>query len=131
MKKLLFILLIFPVISFAQENWEYVGKDSDNGEYFIKDAKKNYSNNVVFWTKELQADKIVKTKKGAITKKGGSRIQQLSVDCTKKTIEITSNTEYNSSGKVIVSSRGSFIPEPAVPDSVGEMVLLAGCRAAN
>lgn len=132
MKKLLFLLLLCPVFSLAQEEWVYAGEDSDKSTYYIKDAtKKSYSDDVVFWVKIIEADKIVKTKKGSINRKGGTIMQQLKVDCKDKTVEITANTVYNSAGKVVSSSRGSFIPEPVVPDSIGESLLLLGCKLVN
>ncbi|THV61922.1 surface-adhesin E family protein [Chryseobacterium candidae] len=132
MKNLLFIFLLYPFLSFAQQDWEYAGKDSDNASYYVKDiVKKDYSQNILFWVKIVEVDKIVKTKKGSINKKGAITMQKLEVNCREKTIEITSSTKYNSEGKLISSDRGSYVPEPAVPESIGEMILLKACSLIN
>ncbi|MGE8527216.1 hypothetical protein [Chryseobacterium rhizosphaerae] len=45
MKKLLFLLLLFPGITFAQDEWEYVATTNSEDNYFIKDIIKedNYT----------------------------------------------------------------------------------------
>ncbi|MCY0976889.1 hypothetical protein PGH12_06950 [Chryseobacterium wangxinyae] len=71
MKKLLFFLMLFPAFLFAQSDWEYVGTDSENAKYYIKDInKKKYSTKITVWIKIVDSDKTVKSKKGNIIIKG-------------------------------------------------------------
>lgn len=132
MKELLFFLMLFPAFLSAQTEWEYVSTDSENAKFYIKDInKKKYSTKITVWVKIVDADKIVKSKKGNINKKGSISMQQWIIECEDKTIEVSSITKYNSEGKVILSDRGSYVPQPVVPDSIGEAVVLQACAYQN
>ncbi|WBX98369.1 surface-adhesin E family protein [Chryseobacterium gambrini] len=128
MKKPLLILILFPTSFFAQSEWKFVGADSEDARYYIKDtSKKSYSEDITFWVKIDDADKVVKTKKGRITKKGTSTKQFWKANCNEKTIEIISITKYSSTGKVLWSDSFPSLPKPVVPDSIGEAVFYEGC----
>lgn len=128
MKKLLFTLLMFPVLSFAQDEWEYFGETMENNKYYVRDIEKGkYSSTLTFWVKIKHPDKTIKSKKGIIKKSGNYTMAKWLADCKEKTLETKMMVIYNNSGKVIESSTGPFFEEPVIPDSVGETVLEGVC----
>lgn len=64
MKKLLLLLIFFPLLSFAQEEWEYVGSSTDKSEFYIKDAEKKVTEiEFCFGAKQFCQIKQLKQKK--------------------------------------------------------------------
>ncbi|WP_343665205.1 surface-adhesin E family protein [Chryseobacterium mucoviscidosis] len=123
MKKLLFILLFIPLFSYAQTEWEYVGNDSDNSEYYVKDYKKrNYTDYIETWLKIVRTDKIVKTKKGTIKKSGIVSLEKYKFKCEEKTMALESYADYRN-GILIKSGNGFGVENDIVPDSIGESLL--------
>jgi hypothetical protein len=59
----------------------------------------------------VDADKIVKLKKGNINKKGSISMQQWIIECENKSVELSTITKYNTERKVMLSKRGSYIPQ--------------------
>ena len=85
MKKLLFILLFIPLFSYAQTEWEYVGNDRDNSEYYVKDYKKrNHTDYIETWLKIVRTDKIVKTKKELLKKVVSFHLKNINLSAKKK-----------------------------------------------
>jgi len=123
MKKLLFILLFIPLFSYAQTEWEYVGNDRDNSEYYVKDYKKrNHTDYIETWLKIVRTDKIVKTKKGTIKKSGIVSLEKYRFKCEEKTMALESYADYRN-GILIKSGNGFGIENDIVPDSIGESLL--------
>lgn len=129
MKKLLLLLLLFPAMTFAQEEWQYEGQSTSKEKYFIRDIeKKSYGSKLTMWVKRQEIDKVLKTKKGNVTKAGGYVISKWECDCTEKTVETKISVYYDSKGNVKETDSGPFFAEPVVPDSVGEHLLIVACE---
>lgn len=128
MKKKLFILLLYPVFSFAQEDWEYVGSSTDESSFYIKNIQKqDYGNRVEFWNKVILPNKVVKTKKGSITKKGDQYLTKYEADCRNKSMKKIMIVLYDGKGETKDTDTGPFFYEPVIPDSMGESLLLSAC----
>jgi len=127
MKKLLPIILFLPFFSFAQTEWEYIGRGKDKSEFYMKDyRKKQYSDQVEAWVKIIEPVKIVKTKKGTVKKSEIVSLQKFKFRCVEKTVALISYADYRN-GILIRSGDGSESEETIFPDSVGESLLNYVC----
>ena len=58
MKKLLFLLLLLPVITFAQDEWEYLVTTNSEDNYYIKDiVKEDTYGRLSVWVKIQKSNK--------------------------------------------------------------------------
>lgn len=126
MKKLLFIVLLCPVFSFAQEEWEFVGSSTNQDQYFIRDvSEKTNSTKIKFWVKSVKSEKSIKKSKGE--KPGDYSVSKWEGDCDEETILTKIMVFYNSDGEIINSSDGPFKESPTIPDTMGDKVLKTAC----
>ncbi|MFY1047216.1 surface-adhesin E family protein [Chryseobacterium sp. GP-SGM7] len=127
MKKLLFILLLCPVVLFAQEDWEFVGTSANDTQYFIRDVSaKTNSTKIKFWVKSVQSDKDSKRQNNQ--KPGDYSLSKWEGDCDEETTQTKIMVIYNRDGEVKSSSTGPFEETPIIPDTMGEKVLKAACN---
>lgn len=127
MKKLLFILLVCPVFSFAQEEWEHVGTSSNDTKYYIRDVSLKTNSDIIrLWVKAVQSDKSIKRDNNQ--KPGDYTLSKWEIDCDEETTLTKIMVFYNREGELKNSSTGPFEESPVIPDTMGEKVLKYACN---
>ncbi len=128
MKKLLFILLLCPVFSFAQEEWEKVGTAKNGDEYFIRDVtQKKDSSKIQFWQKMIKSLDYKPTSKTDLLAPGGFVLTRYDADCDERTIHAQMMVYYDKDGNPLKSHICIFKETYVIPDSIGETFLLSAC----
>jgi hypothetical protein len=122
MKKLLFIILLFPTLSFGS-SWYLIGANDDHDFYIDKDSIVKSGNEVNYWVK-INYKK--KDEYGDLSEK-----QNGITNCRTKEETLKyylTYTEIDNNGKI---HRSGYVPikwTPIVPDSVGETILKFVCK---
>lgn len=133
MKLLITLLLAFmPLLSFSQDDFEYVTKATDKSEYFVKIVNTKVDGSQVIcdiWLKVQKPSRQIKAKNGKITTVNGGKtlhfIKFYFNENGPNQYSRISSTEYSSAGKVIGSDENLEIlaeKNYVIPGSVMESI---------
>lgn len=129
MKKCLFLLLLLPGTTFAQDEWEYVATTNFEDNYFIKDiVKEDHYGRLSFWVKIQKSDKKEYFKGQKYYRPSDLVLTKWSMDCQNKTSKTQTLVVYDLKGKVRHSFNGPFEESYIIPDSIAEKVMFIACR---
>lgn len=132
MKKLIFLLLLLPVIAFAQSDWEYILSTNSDDHYYIRDAVKldDYGRLSV-WVKIHKSDNKEFFKGQKYYRPSDRVLTKWDMDCQNRTTKTQTMVVYDVKGKVRHSSNGPFEESYVIPDSVAEQILYVSCTKFN
>ena len=132
MKKFFLFFLLSPLVSFAQDKWEYVVTTNPDDIYYIKDVT-SYENQEKFsvWVKIQKSDKKKYFKDQKYYKPSDLVLTKWNIDCYNKTTKTLTMIVYDVKGKVKNSTNGPFEESYVIPDSVAEKVLNTVCSKFN
>lgn len=129
MKKLLLFLLLFPGITFAQDEWEYVATTNSEDNYFIKDiVKEDNYRRLSVWVKIQKSEKKEYFKGQKYYRPSDRVLTKWIMDCQNKTSKTQTLVVYDLKGKVRQSSNGPFEESYIIPDSIAEKIMSIACR---
>lgn len=124
MKKILIALTAFLFINLAlaqDENWLEYSKGTAGRVYLFHRGKIQAEppNSFLVWSKQknLKPTHLNKNGTGPLVY---SITSQIRVNCSAKTLQVVSNVFYGKNGESISSGLTNSMPEPIVPDTVGE-----------
>jgi tetratricopeptide (TPR) repeat protein len=110
----------FPESAQWTERWRFLFKSATD-ELYVDGRTAEFSETgmATFWLK------LVNTSTNA---KGTSTVQNYSINCRSKTLNVLSVTRYDTSGTVTASSQYESGPQTIIPDTIGERLYLGMCR---
>ncbi len=128
MKKLLLLLLFFPTVGFAQEDWEHVGTSTKQDEFYIRRvAKKDNHGKITFWIKMQKPEKIEKSE-ASVFKSGDYSVTKYEGNCSEMTLRILGGVLYSKKGDSKVTLEENYDSDIVMPDSIAETLLDAACK---
>lgn len=130
MKIIISFLSIFTcTFCFGQSDWSYIGSSVNKMDYYIKDIRKTYKDDVYsIWLKIEYPEKKVKNKKGQWTTVAGNHtISSSDINCTEKETKLDRVIKYSNKGIVLKDQTMYSEWERIIPESMAEAVFNFVC----
>ncbi len=122
MKKILILILLFPLLLYSQDKYKKAIETKESTTYLIEIG--NYK----AWAKTVTKIKKIKLKNGKYNIIGGSYVVQLiSCNCSDKKISTGRTIKYNKNGEVLEDYSYDSPYEYVVPETIGENILNIVC----
>lgn len=118
------VLLLFPFATLAQSQsaWYYLGTSVSGDSYFINDSNRtNQGAWFLIWNKHSSSDGVRYS------------INKQEFDCVNNTIGLRQFATYSASETILFSGSLTyqFEAKEPLPESIGEMMLYAGCNRSD
>ena len=121
-KLLLSLIVVVPVI--AQAEWVEITRTNEKKYYLNNTYIKDNSDIVQYWVKSIIYNDLTKDGQSV----GDYSMQNFSGKCNSRETAFFAFTDYYNDGRVLRSDSRSYASySVAVPESVGEFLLLAAC----